>query len=139
MRTIVSDTGTGRLLTGSFDYTMMLWQLGEDGTAKALRRFDEHDSAVSAVAFHPDGKRALSASDDGSLHLWDLASGKKLHLFKGHDARILGLAIDPSLRLLAFTTLFAIFFLFVYLTLYTFAHLFREQIEQTTPHRSARK
>jgi len=52
---------------------------------------------------------------------------------------ILGLVIDPSLRLLAFTTLFAIFFLFVYLTLYTFAHLFREQIEQTTPHKVVKK
>ena len=52
---------------------------------------------------------------------------------------ILGLAIDPSLRLLAFTTLFAVFFLFVYLTLYTFAHLFREQVEQTTPHKVVKK
>ena len=51
---------------------------------------------------------------------------------------ILGLVIDPSLRLLAFTTLFAVFFLFVYLTLYTFAHLFREGIEQTTPHKVVR-
>ena len=49
---------------------------------------------------------------------------------------ILGLVIDPSLRLLAFTTLFAVFFLFVYLTLYTFAHLFREQVEQTMPHKA---
>lgn len=51
---------------------------------------------------------------------------------------ILGLVIDPSLRLLAFTTLFAVFFLFVYLTLYTFAHLFREQVEQTMPHKVVR-
>ena len=51
---------------------------------------------------------------------------------------ILGLVIDPSLRLLAFTTLFAVFFLFVYLTLYTFAHLFREQVEQTAPHKATR-
>ena len=50
---------------------------------------------------------------------------------------VLGLVIDPSLRLLAFTMLFAVFFLFVYLTLYTFAHLFREQVEQTSPHRAA--
>ena len=49
---------------------------------------------------------------------------------------MLGLVIDPSLRLFAFTALFTIFFLFVYLTLYTFAHLFREQIEQTSPHRT---
>ena len=48
---------------------------------------------------------------------------------------VLGLVIDPSLRLFAFTALFTIFFLFIYLTLYTFAHLFREQIEQTSPHR----
>lgn len=52
---------------------------------------------------------------------------------------ILGLVIDPSLRLLAFTTLFAAFFLFVYLTLYAFAHLFREQTEQTRPHKVTRK
>ena len=51
---------------------------------------------------------------------------------------VLGLVIDPSWRLLAFTALFAVFFLFVYLTLYTFAHLFREQIEQTTPQKSLR-
>jgi uncharacterized membrane protein len=51
---------------------------------------------------------------------------------------ILGLAIDPSLRLLAFTTLFAVFFLFVYLTLYTFAHLFREQVEQTMPQKTVK-
>jgi uncharacterized membrane protein len=51
---------------------------------------------------------------------------------------ILGLAIDPSLRLLAFTTLFTVFFLFVYLTLYTFAHLFREQVEQTMPQKIVR-
>ena len=52
---------------------------------------------------------------------------------------ILGLVVDPSLRLFAFTTLFAIFFLFVYLTLYTFAHLFREQVEQTAPQLAIRK
>jgi uncharacterized membrane protein len=51
---------------------------------------------------------------------------------------LLGLVIDPSLRLLAFTTLFAVFFLFVYLTLYTFAHLFREGIEQTAPNKVMR-
>ena len=42
---------------------------------------------------------------------------------------ILGLAIDPSRRLVAFTILFAVFYLFVYLTLYSFAHLMREHPE----------
>lgn len=42
---------------------------------------------------------------------------------------ILGLAIDPTKRLVAFTVLFAAFYLFVYLTLYSFAHLVQEQPE----------
>ncbi|MEW6241999.1 MAG: DUF1361 domain-containing protein [Chloroflexota bacterium] len=42
---------------------------------------------------------------------------------------ILGLVIDPSLRLVAFTSLFTVFYLFVYLTLYSFAHLLQEQKE----------
>ena len=98
VRTIAAEVGTGRLLTGSFDYTMMLWQLGEDGSARRLKRFDDHDSAVSAVAFLPDGRHALSASDDGVLHLWALGTGRKLHAFRGHAARILGIAIDESGR-----------------------------------------
>ena len=39
---------------------------------------------------------------------------------------VLGLVIDPSLRLVAFTALFAVFYLFVYLTLYSFGHLLQE-------------
>lgn len=46
---------------------------------------------------------------------------------------ILGLVIDPSLRLLVFTFLFTVFFLFIYLTMYAFGHLLREQADQTMP------
>src|SRR5512139_1759379 len=40
---------------------------------------------------------------------------------------ILGLVIDPSRRLAAFTVLYTIFFLFVFLLLYSFSHMLREQ------------
>jgi uncharacterized membrane protein len=40
---------------------------------------------------------------------------------------VLGLVIDPSLRLLAFTSLFTVFYLFVYLTLYSLGHLLQEK------------
>ncbi len=42
---------------------------------------------------------------------------------------ILGLAIDPSKRLVAFTVLFTVFYLFVYLTLYSFGHLLQERAQ----------
>ena len=40
---------------------------------------------------------------------------------------ILGLIIDPSRRLAAFTLLYTFFFLFVYLLLYSFSHMLQEQ------------
>jgi len=40
---------------------------------------------------------------------------------------ILGLVIDPTRRLAAFTFLYTFFFLFVYLLLYSFSHLLQEQ------------
>jgi uncharacterized membrane protein len=40
---------------------------------------------------------------------------------------ILGLVIDPSMRLAAFTVLYTFFFLFVFLLLYSFSHMLREQ------------
>lgn len=41
---------------------------------------------------------------------------------------ILGIVIDPSRRLAAFTFLYTFFFLFVFLLLYSFSHMLREQI-----------
>jgi uncharacterized membrane protein len=44
---------------------------------------------------------------------------------------ILGLVIDPSQRLAAFTFLYTFFFLFIFLLLYSFSHMLREQILKT--------
>jgi len=53
---------------------------------------------------------------------------------------ILGLVIDPSRRLAAFTILYTTFFLFVFLLLYSFSHMLREQssiIEQGSQSKNA--
>jgi uncharacterized membrane protein len=44
---------------------------------------------------------------------------------------ILGIVIDPSRRLAAFTLLYTIFFLFIFLLFYSFSHMLREQIVRT--------
>jgi uncharacterized membrane protein len=44
---------------------------------------------------------------------------------------ILGIVIDPSQRLAAFTLLYTFFFLFVFLLLYSFSHMLREQVGKT--------
>jgi len=52
---------------------------------------------------------------------------------------ILGIVIDPSMRLAAFTLLYTFFFLFVFLLLYSFSHMLREQTtkSQETPEPTA--
>jgi WD40 repeat protein len=41
---------------------------------------------VNAVAFTPDGQRALAASLDGSASLWDVTTGQQLHHFTAQGA-----------------------------------------------------
>ena len=71
--------------------------------------FRGHSGGVNHVAALPDG-RALSASDDNTLRLWDLASGQCLRVLEGHsdvvnhvatlpDGRALSASWDKTLRL----------------------------------------
>ena len=56
--------------------------------------------------------------------------------------QIVGVVIDPSMRLAAFTILYTIFFLFVFLLLYSFSHMLSEQskrFEQVTPTQNVTK
>ncbi len=43
-----------------------------------------HRDAVHAVAVHPDGRRVLSASGDGTIGVWDRETGSLLGRLEGH-------------------------------------------------------
>ncbi len=90
-----SPDGVG-IVTGSFDYSMMLWDVADAAKPAMLKRFSDHDGAVNAVAVLPDGKHAVTGSDDGMLRLLDLQSGSVEHVFKGHEHKVVGLALSPD-------------------------------------------
>jgi WD40 repeat protein len=50
------------------------------GSSKSLAA---HGGSVTDLSISADGNRLLSASEDGSLRLWDLASGKLIRNFDG--------------------------------------------------------
>jgi cytochrome c len=97
IKAIRVDQVSGRALTGSFDYTMMLWDISSEPPRRLLR-LDDHGGAVNAVAFVPGSDRALAAGDDGKVAVWDLAAGKLLHRFEGHQAKVVGLAVSANGR-----------------------------------------
>ena len=50
------------------------------------------------MAVTPDGQRAVSGSDNGTLKVWDLASGRKLRTLAGHDHVVVAVAVTPDGR-----------------------------------------
>ena len=84
-----------KALSGSSDGTARLWEVD---SGKELRVIDaQKGGRVWTVAFTADGKQAITGSGnlldrqprtEGYLRLWDLATGKEVRQFKGHDAPV---------------------------------------------------
>jgi WD40 repeat protein len=47
-------------------------------------KLEGHNGWVESVAISPDSRRVLSASRDGTIRLWEIATGKELHQFEAH-------------------------------------------------------
>ncbi|MBK7900052.1 MAG: PD40 domain-containing protein [Betaproteobacteria bacterium] len=47
-----------------------------------------HDRALTDVALSPDGRRAVTASDDATTRLWDTGTGRTLAVLHGHEYRV---------------------------------------------------
>ena len=48
------------------------------------------------MALTPDGKRAVSASDDQTLKVWDLGIGSAIQPLEGHSPSVYGVAVTPD-------------------------------------------
>ena len=50
------------------------------------------------MAVTADGRRAVSASDDNTLKVWDLETGEELRTLAGHSGRVTGVAVTADGR-----------------------------------------
>jgi mono/diheme cytochrome c family protein len=58
--------------------------------------FAGHTAPASAVAFAPDGRRALSGGEDRTVRLWDVASGRELRRLTGHTQEVPAVAFSAD-------------------------------------------
>jgi WD40 repeat protein len=97
-------------LSGSGDNTLRLWNLN---SGREVRRIEGHtthapsqnnskiqnppETAVEVhLAFSPDGRTVISGSDDNSVRLWDIETGRELRQFKGHTSYVRSVAFSPD-------------------------------------------
>jgi WD40 repeat protein len=61
-----------------------------------LRKFSGHTGDIRSIAVTSDGKKAITASMDYTMRLWDLETGKELQKFAGHTGWCWEVRIDKD-------------------------------------------
>lgn len=65
---------------------------------QTCQRFTGHGSKIHALAFAPDETTLLSASGDGTVRVWNCATGES-HPVRMHTASVFDLAVSPDGKL----------------------------------------
>jgi len=90
----ISDDGQ-KVLTGSFDYSAIVWNFGDQ---QDLVKLVGHQGPVNSVQFVGHGARALTGSDDKTLILWDVSTGLAIFHLTGHDGKVTSLDVSGDYR-----------------------------------------
>ncbi|XP_056132484.1 apoptotic protease-activating factor 1 [Lampris incognitus] len=91
------------LISSSEDTTIRVWRW-RTGECKVLQGHKEQVRRFSLMSNSSSNTHLLSWSFDGTLKVWDMESGEKLHDIEGHQEAILGCHISPDGRLFATTS-----------------------------------
>jgi RNA polymerase sigma factor (sigma-70 family) len=110
--TSVAFAPDGKVLaTGGHDGAILLW---DTATRKQILKIELVEEAyfhpkgnrfssggINALAFAPNGKTLASANHDGTVRLVEAATGKQVHVLRGHANSVVDIAFSPDGQRLA--------------------------------------
>lgn len=66
------------------DFSVRVWQIGNDASISSLPSLQGHKSEVLSVAFCDDGSRIVTSAADRTAVVWDRAAGTRLSVMADH-------------------------------------------------------
>jgi WD40 repeat protein len=91
----VAVSADGRRCLSASGKTLKVWDLeARPPYGAALRTFSGHSAAVRALAVTWDGRRAVSTSEDKTLKVWDMETGRELRTLTGYSDDVNGAAVS---------------------------------------------
>jgi WD40 repeat protein/tRNA A-37 threonylcarbamoyl transferase component Bud32 len=95
------DVDSRDLAVGYYSGLVDVWET----TSGKLNQRLGPTGIVEGLAFHPNGRRLASASEDRTVMIWDLPTGREVLQLRGHEGFCRGLAFSPTGSLLASTSI----------------------------------
>ncbi len=69
----------GRLLTGSQQGRVFVWNVSANGVLTESAQFVGHTKQILRIDVHPNGKTAISTSGN-EVRYWDISTGRQIHM-----------------------------------------------------------